>query len=257
METCTEGSNPFLSAITRFSLMKYKILIFTATYNEAGNIINFLDKIFSLKEELDILIVDDNSPDLTWSLIEKYKNRNQKKIELIKRPNKQGLDTAHKLAFTYAKERKYDILITLDADLSHNPLIIPEFLEKLKYNPFVIGSRYVAGGKNEMRLRRYLLSFIGNKVIKLILNIDIDEFTSSYRGFNLKLLKNFDLNEVSLKGYSFFMGTINLLHITENNIKQIPIKFSDRATGKSKIPKTEIFRTLINLFLIKFNFIKR
>ena len=237
--------------------MKYKILIFTATYNEAENIINFLDKIFSLKEELDILIVDDNSPDLTWSLIEKYKNTNQKKIELIKRPNKQGLNTAHKFAFTYAKEKKYDILITLDADLSHNPLIIPEFLEKLKYNPFVIGSRYIPGGKNEMRLRRYLLSFIGNKVIKLILNIDIDEFTSSYRGFNLKLLKNFDLNEVSLKGYSFFMGTINLLHITGNNIKQIPIKFSDRAKGKSKIPKIEIFRTLINLFLIKFNFIKR
>ena len=80
--------------------MKYKILIFTATYNEAGNIINFLDKICSLKEELDILIVDDNSPDLTWSLIERYKNRNQKKIELIKRPHKQGLNTAHKLAFT-------------------------------------------------------------------------------------------------------------------------------------------------------------
>ena len=93
--------------------------------------------------------------------------------------------------------------------------------------------------------------------MKFILNIDIDEFTTSYRGFNLKLLKNFDLNEVSLKGYSFFMGTINLLHITENNIKQIPIKFSDRTTGKSKIPKIEIFRTLINLFLIKFNFIKR
>jgi len=237
--------------------MKYKILIFTATYNEAENIINFLDKIFSIKEELDILIVDDNSPDLTWSLIEKYKNGNQKKIELIKRPNKQGLNTAHKLAFTYAKEKKYDMLVTLDADLSHNPLIIPEFLEKLKCNPFVIGSRYIAGGKNEMRLSRYLLSFIGNKVIKLILNIDIDEFTSSYRGFNLKLLKNFDLNEVSLKGYSFFMGTINLLHITGNNIKQIPIKFSDRAKGKSKIPKIEIFRTLINLFLIKFNFIKR
>ena len=83
--------------------MKYKILIFTATYNEAENIINFLDKIFSLKEELDILIVDDNSQDLTWSLIEKYKNRNQKKIELIKSPNKQGVNTAHKLAFTYAK----------------------------------------------------------------------------------------------------------------------------------------------------------
>ncbi len=237
--------------------MNSKILIFSATYNESENIKIFLDKIFSNKIDLDVLIVDDNSPDKTWSIIEDYKKIKKKKIELIKRSGKLGLNTAHKLGFDYAKKNQYEFLITLDADLSHDPSVIPKFVEKLQNYPFVIGSRYVNGGKNEMGFTRYILSYLGNKLIKFVLKIQIDEFTTSYRGFNLKLLKNFDLNDVSLNGYSFFLGTINLLKITDNDMTQIPIKFKDREKGKSKIPKIEIFRTLMNLFLIKFNFLKK
>ena len=113
------------------------------------------------------------------------------------------------------------------------------------------------GGKNEMSFFRNLMSLFGNKLIKFLLKINIDEFTTSYRGFNLKLLKGFNMSEVSLEGYSFFMGTINLLHITGNKIIQIPIKFKDRTKGKSKIPKIEILRTLKNLFLIKFGIVKK
>ena len=145
----------------------------------------------------------------------------------------------------------------MDADLSHDPLAIPKFLTALKENSFVIGSRYMNGGSNEMGFLRNILSFFGNKLIKYTLSLKIDEFTTSYRGFNLRLLKNFDMNEVSLKGYSFFMGTINLLRVTDNNIVQIPINFKDRTKGTSKIPKIEILRTLKNLFLIKLNLIKK
>ena len=102
-----------------------------------------------------------------------------------------------------------------------------------------------------MKLRRYLLSFFGNKIIKFILGVNCDEFTSAYRGFNLNMLKNFDINKVSSKGYSFFMETVYLLHLTGNDIKQIPIRFKDREKGDSKIPKIELFRTLKNLFLLK------
>tara|TARA_Y100000768_G_C23982283_1_gene686590 strand:+ start:120 stop:830 length:711 start_codon:yes stop_codon:yes gene_type:complete len=234
-----------------------KILIFTATYNEAENISNFLKKVLSLHEQLDILIVDDNSPDKTWLIIENFESNDLKNIKLIKRKKKDGLDTAHKLGFDYAKKNNYDILITMDADLSHDPLIIPKFLTALEENAFVIGSRYMHGGTNEMGFLRNILSFFGNKLIKYILNLKIDEFTTSYRGFNLRLLKNFDMNQVSLKGYSFFMGTINLLRVTNNKIVQIPINFKDRTRGKSKIPKIEILRTLKNLFLIKLNLIKK
>ena len=115
----------------------------------------------------------------------------------------------------------------------------------------------MAGGRNEMNFSRYILSFFGNKLIKSALKINLDEFTTSFRGFNLKTLKDFDMNEVSLKGYSFFLGTINLLHKTNNKMTQIPIIFKDRKKGKSKIPRLEIIRTLKNLLLIKLNLIKK
>ena len=231
--------------------MEKKILIFAATYNEAENIKNFIEKILELNINLDLLIIDDNSPDKTWEIVNNYK-KNNKNIVLIKRKDKEGLDTAHKLAFNYAKEHNYNYLVTLDADLSHDPTKIPNFLNELKDQPFVIGSRYIKDGKNEMKLKRYILSVVGNKIIKFVLGINCDEFTSAYRGFNLNMLKNFDINGVSSRGYSFFMETIYLLDSAGYNIKQIPIKFDDRLKGVSKIPKVEIFRTLKNLFLLKF-----
>ena len=181
-----------------------KILVFTATYNEADNIKIFLDKLINIKQNFDVLIIDDNSPDNTWSIIEKYESYSSKKINLLKRSKKEGLNTAHKLGFNYARKNNYDLLITLDADLSHDPIIIPEFIKHLETNSFVIGSRYMPGGRNEMSFRRYILSFFGNKLIKLVLKVNLDEFTTSYRGFNLKTLKDFNMNEVSLEGYSFF-----------------------------------------------------
>ena len=230
--------------------MNKKILIFTATYNEAENIRKFIEKILELNVKLDLLVIDDNSPDETWKIVNEYKKENEN-IILVKRENKEGLDTAHKLAFNYAKEHNYDYLITLDADLSHDPEKIPNFLDELKNNPFLIGSRYVKDGKNEMKLKRYILSSVGNKIIKFVLGIDCDEFTSGYRGFNLKMLNNFDINRISSKGYSFFMETVYLLSATGHKIKQIPIRFKDREKGISKIPKIEILRTLKNLFLLK------
>ena len=230
--------------------MEKKILIFAGTYNEAGNIKNFIEKILELNINLDLLIIDDNSPDKTWEIVNNYK-KNNKNIVLIKRKGKEGLDTAHKLAFNYAKEHNYNYLVTLDADLSHDPTKIPNFLNELKDQPFVIGSRYIKDGKNEMKLKRYILSVVGNKIIKFVLGINCDEFTSAYRGFNLDMLKNFDINAVSSRGYSFFMETIYHIHNKGFIIKQIPIYFKDRKEGKSKIPKIELFRTLLNIIKLK------
>ena len=103
-----------------------KTLIFTATYNEHSNIEKFIKKVFSLNYKLDLLIIDDNSPDKTFEKIVGLK-KNFKKLKLIVRKKKEGLDTAHKLAYSYAKKRKYDILITMDADLQDSPEEIPEF----------------------------------------------------------------------------------------------------------------------------------
>ena len=115
----------------------------------------------------------------------------------------------------------------------------------------VLGSRYIPGGKCDLKGFRLLLSYYGNKFIKFILKIECNEFTTSYRGFNLKKLTNFNLDDVSSKGYSFFMETIYLIHKQGISIRQIPIYFGDRKKGKSKIPKIEIFRTLLNVFKLK------
>ena len=230
--------------------MNNKILIFTATYNESENIKKFLSEISKFYKICDLLIIDDNSPDNTWKIIQDYQ-KNEKNIKLIIREKKEGLDTAHKFAYEYAVSNNYDFLITLDADLSHDPKIIPQFIEELAMHTFVIGSRYMEGGKCDMRGLRLFLSFFGNKFIKFIFNIDCNEFTTSYRGFNLKKLKSFHLKNISSKGYSFFMETIYQLNKEGILIKQIPIYFKDREKGESKIPRAEMLRTLFNIFKLK------
>jgi len=228
-----------------------KILIGTATYNEITNIEILINKINNLELNLDIIIVDDNSPDGTSKKIKELKTKFPN-IILIKRKNKSGLDTAHKIIFKYANNNKYRYLITLDADLSHDPKLIKVFLKNIKNYDTILGSRYIRGGKNELRGWRFLISKYGNLIIKIILNSKLNEFTTSYRCFDLKKLKNFDLKKVKAKGYSFFMNTVYLLEKNNYNIKEIPIKFHQRKKGKSKIPKIEIFRTMLNLFIIKF-----
>ena len=139
----------------------------------------------------------------------------------------------------------------MDADLSHDPREIPKIIELLDDHEFVIGSRYMEGGECLMSKKRLTISKYGNLFIKLILNLNCNEFTTSYRGFNLLKLKNFHLNLIREKGYSFFMGTVHHICSKKFTYIEIPITFKDRQKGESKIPKIEIFRTLINLFKLK------
>ena len=231
--------------------MEKKTLIFTATYNESENIEKFLKIVDELNLNADILIIDDNSPDHTSKIIQEH-SKSKKNIHLITRNSKEGLDTAHKMAYEYSRRNNYEFLITLDADLTHDPKKIPDFINELNTNSFVIGSRYMEGGKTDMKGLRLFLSFFGNKFIKFILNINCSEFTSSFRGFNLTKLEDFDLKIVSSKGYSFFMETLYQVNKKGIIIREIPIYAKQRDKGKSKIAKIEIIRTFINLFKLKF-----
>jgi len=232
--------------------MKSKILIFSATYNESKNITLFLKSIDELNLNADLLIVDDNSPDGTWQIIQDY-SKNKKNIHLVIRDKKRGLDTAHKMAYEYSINNNYEFLITLDADLTHDPKKIPEFIYELEKNPFVLGSRFVKGGSLDTKGWRLALSHFGNKFCKIIFNIDCNEYTTAFRGYNLKKLKDFDLRNIKSKGYSFFMETIYLINKRNIPIKEIPFNARQRHGGKSKIERIEIFRTLINVFRLKFN----
>jgi len=228
-----------------------KVLIFSATYNEAENIDSLINSIRLNTHESDILIIDDNSPDGTSDII-KRKQSLDKKILLITRKGKLGLDTAHKEAYEFALKNQYDYLITMDADNSHDPIEIKNILLNLKKYPFVIGSRYIKEGKCLMRGRRLIMSKYGNLLMKFLLRIDCNEYTTSFRGFNIKELKDFHLKKIQTKGYSFFMGTIAEIDRMNFKIKEIPIIFQDRLKGYSKIPKFEIIRTLKNLAILTF-----
>ena len=227
-----------------------KILVFTATYNEVQNIKKLISLIYKNFPKADILVIDDNSPDLTYKLLKKLKKK-YKNLKIKLRDKKYGLDSAHKFAYDFAKKNGYVKLITMDADLSHNPIEIKKIVRLLDKSEFVIGSRYIKGGKCEMGFLRYLISVIGNKFIKFFLGIKCNEFTTSYRGFNLIKLKNFSLKKIKSKGYSFFMETVYLINKKNFKITEIPIIFKNRIYGKSKIPKIEILRTFFNLIRLK------
>ena len=226
-----------------------KILVFTATYNEKDTIEKLINIILKLGNDIKMLVIDDNSPDKTYEILEKISKQNDNLI-VVTREKKLGLNTAHIMAYEYALKNNYDKLITLDADFSHDPNEITKIIDFLDKYDFVIGSRYIEGGKNVQPFFRYLISYLGNKLIKLVLKINLNEFTTSYRGFNLKKLNNFNLNQIKGKGYSFFMETVIVLNRLGYKCFEFPIHFKDRVKGKSKIPKIEIFRTFKNLMLL-------
>ena len=228
-----------------------KILVFTATFNELNNIKELVSSIKKQPSNPHILIIDDNSPDGTSEEIKKLQN-NFKNLFLIKRNNKLGLDSAHKEAYEFALKNNYDLLITMDADLSHDPNELDNFIRNLEEFPVVLGSRYIDGGQCLMKGRRLIFSKYGNLIIKFIFQLDCNEFTTSYRGFNLKKLNNFHLNLIKTKGYSFFMGTVHEIFKQKFKVKEIPIIFSDRKKGYSKIPRVEMLRTIINLLILRF-----
>ena len=228
-----------------------KILVFTATFNELDNIKELVSSIKKQPSDPDILIIDDNSPDGTSEEIKKLQN-SFKNLFLIKRNGKFGLDSAHKEAYEFALKNNYDLLITMDADLSHDPNELGNFIKNLDEYPVVLGSRYISGGQCLMTGRRLIFSKYGNLIIKFVFQVDCSEFTTSYRGFNLKKLNNFHLNLIKTKGYSFFMGTVHEIFKQKFKVKEIPIIFKDRKKGHSKIPRIEMLRTLINIFVLKF-----
>ena len=228
-----------------------KILICSPTYNESENITELCKRIFKIKKKVDLLIIDDNSPDGTSDIVKKIKKKNRNLI-LIKRKSKLGIGSAFRVGIKFAVENKYNILVTLDADLSHQPEEIPKLLLKLKENDFVIGSRYIAGGKSNYTGYRSVISRTANIACRTLLNINLHEFTTSFRAYNYKCLKILHSLPVLSEGYSSFMETV--FYISKNNLQyaEVPIVFKDRYKGKSKIPKLQIIYgglKLIELFL--------
>lgn len=225
-------------------------LIFIPTYNEAENIGNLIEQLQDLKLDLDILIVDDESKDDTIEII-KRKQQKYDNIHLIVRKGKKGRGLAGRVAFQYFSNSKYDILVEMDADLSHNPKYIPKILNEFPEYDVVIGSRLIAGGGEEGRsIYRRFITIISNLLIKILFRTSIKDCTSGLRAFKKQVVNKFDLNHFFSTQVSIVEEILYACILLDVKIKEIPITFYERSTGTSKLNLKRILKTLLAIFKI-------
>ncbi len=211
-------------------------LIVTPTYQEAENITEFLRRVRDAVPDADILVVDDNSPDGTADLADRVATE-LGRIDVLRRPKKIGLGDAYRAGFSVGIERGYDVLVQMDADLSHDPAALPMMLRETSSGAdAVIGSRYVAGGSiPHWPWHRRALSKWGNRYTSFVLGIPIRDATSGYRAYRADMLKTVDYSSTRAKGYGFQMELAYRVRREGGRIVEVPITFTDRVRGESKL----------------------
>tara|TARA_Y100001958_G_scaffold156625_1_gene149739 strand:- start:1914 stop:2771 length:858 start_codon:yes stop_codon:yes gene_type:complete len=224
-----------------------RVLIAVATYKEVENLEKLIPKIRDFDKTSDILIVDDKSEDKTKEVITGL----DKKLNIIQRPKKLGLGTAHILCMLYAIKNNYNFLLTMDADFSHDPSYIPDVIKLKGKNNFVIGSRFCVGGNSDYTGTKKAISYVANFLTRNILSINLREITTYFRMYDIENLKKLPFNELDAQGYSLGVKIIWLLNLLEVNLLETPIHLQDRNMGKSKIPKFQIFVSAFDLIKIK------
>ncbi len=214
-----------------------KGLVIIPTYNEAVNIKKIIEKILSLPNRLDILIIDDNSPDGTAKIVEVL-SRTNKKIHLMQRPRKMGLGTAYVLGFGYTLENGYDFAFEMDADFSHNPDDLPRFIELLDDYDLIIGSRYVTGiSVVNWPMKRLLLSYFACLFARIVTGMRIKDLTSGFKCYSNRALKSVNWQGFKVDGYGFQIQSVFCVRRAGLEVKEIPIIFVERRQGESKMSK--------------------
>jgi dolichol-phosphate mannosyltransferase len=229
-------------------------LIIIPTYNERENIAKIIEQILYLPILVDILIVDDNSPDGTGKIIEDLQTKNPR-LKLLKRTDKLGLGTAYIEGFKIALTQNYKFIITMDADFSHNPKYLPQLVDELKNFDLIIGSRYIKnGGVKNWPLKRRLLSRLGNLYAKTILNTPINDNTAGFMAIRTNFLQKINLDKINGKGYAFLMELKYALFKHSAKIKELPIIFLERVLGQSKISSNIIKEGLLMPWVLKIQY---
>ncbi len=222
-----------------------KTLVISPTYNEKKNINELVSKINKLKINVDILIVDDNSPDKT-AIEVKNMMKLSSNLFLLERDSKLGLGTAYCAGFKWALEHNYDIIIQIDADLSHNPEDIPVLLEKIETADLVIGSRYCSGvNVINWPIGRLILSYLANLYARFLIQIPITDLTGGFKCFKKEVINSIDLDNIKSEGYSFQIEINFLAWLNKFKIIEHPIIFTDRTIGESKMNKSIVFEAIL------------
>jgi dolichol-phosphate mannosyltransferase len=215
------------------------------TYNESGNIETAVSKLFVSNPNVNLLIVDDSSPDGTGEIADALAQKD-KRISVLHRKGKDGLGAAYIAGFTWAFGKNYEFLVEMDADGSHRAQDLPLLLEAAKNNDLVIGSRYVRGGKTEnWPLHRQILSRGGNRYARLMLGGKLNDMTAGFRVFRTSFLKSLDLTTINARGYSFQIEMAYRTLRAGGRASEVPITFVEREIGDSKMSSDIVREALI------------
>ncbi|MDQ6871558.1 MAG: polyprenol monophosphomannose synthase [Gemmatimonadota bacterium] len=218
--------------------MADRALVIVPTYNEKFNIARLIPSVLAQDTCLEVLVVDDGSPDGTGAIVDAIAANNSR-VHIIHRESKLGLGTAYLAGFRWALDRKYDLVFEMDADFSHNPERLPEFLEAIKDADLVLGSRYQDGHVNVVNwpMSRLFLSYAANIYARAITGLPIFDATGGFKCFRRNVLESIDLSSVKSNGYAFQIEMSYRVWKRGFRLVEIPIIFVDRTEGVSKMSK--------------------
>lgn len=230
-----------------------KGVVVIPTYNEIENIEEIINAVFSLKKEFHILIVDDNSPDGTSQRVNELQKLFENKLFIEVRQKKAGLGTAYVHGFKWALEREYEYIFEMDADFSHNPKDLVKLYKACKNGADVaIGSRYSTGvNVVNWPLSRVLLSYFASVYVKLITGMKIHDATAGFICYKRSVLETIQLDKIKFIGYAFQIEMKYRAFVKEFNIVEVPIIFTDRTKGQSKMSGSIIKEAIFGVILLR------
>jgi dolichol-phosphate mannosyltransferase len=229
-----------------------KVLIIIPTYNEAENISSLIPEVLEQDEMVEVLVVDDNSPDGTGEIVADLAKDNPR-IHLLERQGKMGLGSAYITGFKYALEHGYEYVIEMDADFSHSPSDIPRLLKEIKDCDLVIGSRYISGvNVVNWPIRRLLLSIFASRYVRFVTRMPVKDPTAGFKCFRREVLESLDLDNIISDGYSFQIEIHYKTWKSGWRIKEIPVVFTERRDGKSKMSKKIVWEAALIVWKLRF-----
>ncbi len=235
--------------------MKHSLVIIP-TYKEKENIEDIIRKVFSLLTPFHVLIIDDNSPDGTAAIVQNLQSEFKDRLFLEQRPGKLGLGTAYIHGFKYALTHGYDYIFEMDADFSHNPDDLPRLYDACHREGYdvAIGSRYIQGvNVVNWPMNRVLMSYFASAYVRLVTGMPIQDATAGFKCYRRKVLETINLQEIRFIGYAFQIEMKFLAFKFGFKIKEVPIIFTDRTKGQSKISKGIIKEAFYGVLKMKIN----
>ena len=230
-----------------------RALVIVPTYNEVENLASLVEAVLAQPADLSLLVVDDNSPDGTGTLADELARAHSDRLSVLHRQIKNGIGPAYVAGFRQSLQGDADMIVTMDADLSHDPNDLPRMLQAAASADVVIGSRYVDGGSTVgWPLHRRLISKCGGTYARFVLGVPVHDLTSGYKVYRRDVIEQFDFDHIRSDGYGFQIETVFRAIKHGFRVVEIPIEFHDRTRGKSKLSRRIVLEAAPMVWKLRF-----